>query len=120
MSSSAHWTSSDVNSPSCAISASSDGRSLAASGRTSGGGEGDGELKDGPEVAGVPGVRSMRSIRALGGPRDRRQAHPLDERGVVEPGEAGGAAEAGAVGEIAVGVDVDDVGHVVRAEAHVD
>ena len=52
--------------------------------------------------------------------RHRRGDDALDQIGVREPAERSRAADAGAVGEIAVGVDVDDVGRAVGGEPQID
>ena len=55
---------------------------------------------------------------------DRRRSAPRRisqmQTGVRDPCASGGEREAADLGEIAVGVDVDDVGHAALVEAHVD
>lgn len=52
--------------------------------------------------------------------RHRRGDDALDQIGIGEPAKRSRAADAGTVGQIAVGVDVDDVGRAVGGEAQID
>ncbi len=48
------------------------------------------------------------------------QADALDQRRIIEPAIASSTTEAGTVGDIAVGIDVDDVGRIVGGQPHID
>jgi len=84
------------------------------SGATDGWGDGWGDGWDG----GCRFAGSAKDMCAL--PFEGVVGDALDEIGVRETAVAGGAREPRPVGDVAVGVDVDDVGRVVGGEAHVD
>jgi len=52
--------------------------------------------------------------------RHRGGGDALDQIGIGETAERGRAADAGAVGQIAVGVDVDDIRRAIGGEAQID